>query len=148
MTKGVFAHSIGCMAQYADSLFMEREIEFQTLHPDPDQAGSAAVLLLEIDGVERSEAIGPQTLQVVYHLLAITLADIECLLERNGFHLDNGLVYKLRRALYHYTEETQRANLGCPKGDANCTQKVFVNRYRKREHGCQDDRPEHWRQYL
>ena len=31
---------------------MEREIEFQTLHPNPDQAGSAAVLLLEIDGVE------------------------------------------------------------------------------------------------
>ncbi len=136
------------MEHHADSMFMEREIEFQTLHPDPDQAGSAAVLLLEIDGVHHAEAISPQTLQVVYHLLAITLADIECLLKTNGFHLDNGLVYKIRHALYHYMEETQRANLGCTKGDANCTQKVFVNRYRKREHGCQDDRPEHWRQYL
>jgi len=136
------------MDKHADSLFKEREIEFCTLHPDPDQAGSAAIILVGIEGVHRVEPINPGTLQVAYHLLAITLIDIEQLLEQNGFHLDNGLVYKIRRALHHYTEETQRANLGCPKGDANCTQRVFVNRYRKREHGCQDDRPEHWRHYL
>ena len=136
------------MEHHAERMFIEREIEFQTLHPDPDQAGSAAALLIEIEGVHHAEAITPKTLQVVYHLLAITLADIECVLERNGFHLDNGLVNRIRHALYHYVEDTQRANLGCLKGDANCTQKVFVNRYRKREHGCQDDRPEHWRQYL
>ena len=136
------------MEKHADSLFKVREIVFCTLHPDPDQAGSAAALLVEIDGIQRVEAIDPATLQVAYHLLAITLEDIEWLLEQSGFHLDNGLVYKIRRALQHYTEETQRANLGCPKGDANCTQKVFVNRYRKREHGCQDDRPDAWRRYL
>jgi len=132
----------------AESLFKVREIVFQELHPDPDQAGSAAALLVELEGVDRVEAITPDTVQVAYHLLAITLAQIEGLLESNGFHLDNGLVYKIRRALHHYTEETQRANLGCAKGETNCTQKVFVNRYRKRDHGCQDDRPEHQRRYL
>lgn len=136
------------MHNHADSLFMEREIVFCTLHPDANQAGSAASLLIELEGVHRVEPVNTGTLQIAYHLLAITLADIERLLERSGFHLDNGLVYKIRRALHHYTEETQRANLGCPKGDANCTQKVFINRYLKREHGCQDERPEHWRHYL
>lgn len=136
------------MESDGDSLLKQREIAFCTLHPDPDQAGSAGTLLLEIEGVRRVEVIDAGTLVVHYHLLAICLADIEALLEHNGFHLDNRLMNKIKRALYHYTEETQRANLGCAKGEANCTQKVFVNRYRKREHGCQDDRPEHWRRYL
>ncbi len=136
------------MDDLAEDLIKEREISFCTLHPDPDQAGSAAALLLELDGVHRVEVIDAGTLQIRYHLLVICLIDIEEMLEHNGFHIDNGLMNKVRRALFHYTEETQRANLGCARGEANCTQKVFVNRYRNREHGCQDDRPEHWRRYL
>ena len=131
-----------------EGLYKQREIVFCTLHPDPDQAGSAAALLLEIDGVHKVDVRDKASLEVHYHLLVICLADIEETLERNGFHLDNRLVHKIRRALYNYTEETQRANLGCAKGESNCTQKVFINSYRKREHGCQDDRPDHWRRYL
>jgi hypothetical protein len=136
------------MDNQGDSLQRQREIAFCSLHPDDDQARSAADFLIAIDGVERVDVIDTVNLVVRYHLLVICLADIEGLLELRGFHLDNRLMYKIRRALFHYTEETQRANLGCAKGDANCTQKVFANRYRKREHGCQDDRPEHWRRYL
>ena len=136
------------MEKPVDSLFKRREIAFCTLHPDPDQAGSAAALLLEVDGVESVRVIGNATIEVHYHLLAICLVDIEQTLEARGFHLDNRLVHKIRRALFHYTEETQRANLGCARGESNCTQKVFANQYRKREHGCQDDRPDHWRRYL
>ena len=131
-----------------DSLFKQREIMFCSLHPDPDQAGSATTVLIDIEGIQRVERLHAGAVLVHYHLLVVCLADIECLLEQHGFHLDNGLVYKIKRALYHYTEETQLANMGCPKGDANCTQKVFVNRYRKRDHGCQDERPDHWRRYL
>lgn len=136
------------MDKLGDGLFKEREISFCTLHPDPDQAGSAAALLIELDGVHHVEVLHAGAVQIRYHLLAICLIDIEEVLEKNGFHIDNGLMNKVRRALFHYTEETQRANLGCARGEANCTQKVFVNRYRSREHGCQDDRPEHWRRYL
>lgn len=148
MTGAAFRHSIGAMDQQGDGLLKEREIVFCTLHPDPDQAGSAATLLIEIEGVHQVEVINSGHLQVIYHLHAISLADIEALLQQRGFHLDNRLVYKIRRALQHYTEETQLANLGCGRGESNSTEKVFVNRYRKREHGCQDDRPEHWRRYL
>jgi hypothetical protein len=130
------------------SLFKRREIAFCTLHPDPDQPGSAATLLIDVEGVKRVQVIDKSTLQVHYHLAVICLADIETLLEKNGFHLDYRLVVKIKRALYHYTEETQRANMGCAKGDPNCTEKVFANRYRNRAHGCQDDRPDHWRRYL
>ena len=125
-----------------------REVVFSSLHPDPDQVGSAATMLRGVDGVEKVDILGPGTLKVHYQLIKICLADIEGLLEKQGFHLDNRLLHKLKRALYNYTEETQRANLGVAKGEADSTQKVFVNRYRSREHGCQDDRPEHWRRYL
>ena len=131
-----------------ESLFKRREIVFCTLHPDPDQPGSAAALLLEIEEIDEVLVLDGGTLQVHYHLARICLADIETLLEQKGFHLENGLVQKIKRALFHYTEETQRANMGCAHGDQNCTEKVFVNRYRSRDHGCQDDRPDHWRRYL
>lgn len=136
------------MEETTKDLVKVREIAFCTLHPDTDQASSAAALLMEVDGVQHAEMRQPALVHVSYHLLSICLADIEALLEEHGFHLDNRLVFKIRRALFHYTEETQRANLGCMKGESNCTQKVFVNRYRNRDHGCQDDRPEHWRRYL
>lgn len=136
------------MDTQGSSLFKQREIAFCTLHPDPNQAGSASALLVDIKGIQTVEVISPSSLQISYHLLAICLADIELLLEQSGFHLDNRLTTKIRRALYHYTEETQRANHGCCKSDPNCTQKVFVSRYQKRDHGCQDDRPDHWRRYL
>ncbi|MCB1789368.1 MAG: hypothetical protein KDJ27_07390 [Gammaproteobacteria bacterium] len=136
------------MEKPCESLYKRREIAFCTLHPDPQQARSAATFLGEIKGVSHVEVVHKAAIEVQYLLVAITLAEIEDLLVQNGFHLDNRLMHKIKRALYHYTEDTQRANLGCNKGDPNCTEKVFVNRYRNRDHGCQDDRPDHWRRYL
>jgi hypothetical protein len=136
------------MDKPCEGLYKRREIAFCTLHPDANQPGSAAALLIDIEGIAKASADGNSTLVVEYHLGTISLADIEKLLEARGFHLDNRLMHKVKRALFHYTEETQRANLGCAKADANGTEKVFVNRYRKREHGCQDERPDHWRRYL
>jgi hypothetical protein len=63
-------------------------------------------------------------------------------------HLDGALLLRLRRAMCYYMEETQRANWGCRHGEHNCTKKVFAKRYEVLEHGCRDERPEHWRRYL
>lgn len=136
------------MGDVNDSLIKRREVAFCTLHPDRQQAHSAAAALENVLGVRQLEVPSDALLRVEYHLLEITLADIENLLEARGFHLDNRLIVKLRRALYHYTEETQRANLGCAKGESNCTQKVFATSYKRRDHGCRDERPDHWRRYL
>lgn len=129
-------------------MIKQRDILFHPLHPDPRPARSAALLLNEIDGVEYVEALTETRLQVHYNLHKITLAIIEEALGEVGFHLDNALLIKLKRALYYYSEETERANLGCPACQIKTTREIFVKHYRNREHGCRDPRPEHWRHYL
>jgi hypothetical protein len=136
------------MSEKPDSLNKRREIAFCTLHPDPDQAGTAVALLRDFEGIDEVDRLSTSLLRVSYRIDHICLADVETLLVERGFHLDNSIMQRMRRALIHYTEETQRSNLGCGRGDANCTTKVFINRYRKRDHGCQDERPKHWRRYL
>lgn len=137
------------MSDQADDLIKRREIGFSTLHPDAQPAHSAAAALARIDGIIRVVALDGATLKVEYHLSHICLHDIEGLLESQGYHLDNRLMFKVKRALYRYTEETQRANLGCVKsGESISTQKAFATSYCRRDHGCRDDRPTHWRRYL
>jgi hypothetical protein len=131
-----------------DSLGKQREIAFCTLHPDKDQAGTAAALLQDLEGIDKVERLSAAQIRVHYQIHHVCLADIEALLADRGFHLDNALIHRMRRALVHYMEETQRINMGCGKGSTNCTTKVFINRYRNRDHGCQDERPRHWRRYL
>lgn len=129
-------------------IIKQRQIEFNELHPDPNQAGTAAQLLADIDGVLAATADTGILLSVRYDVLKITLQQIEDALDETGFHLSNKLIYKLRRALFYYTEEVQRANRGLQTADVNCTRKVFVNRYQQLDHALQDPRPEHWRKYL
>lgn len=136
------------MSRERDSLSKQREIAFCNLHPDPDQAGTAAALLSGLDGIDEVERISEMLIRVRYEITHVCMADIEALLADRGFHLDNSLVHRMRRALVHYMEDTQRTNMGCGRGGSNCTTKVFINRYRKRDHGCQDERPKHWRRYL
>jgi len=125
-----------------------REIAFRELHPNANQAQTAAGFLADVDGVLASEPASPTLLRVRYDVLAVTLKEIEDALRELGLHLDNRLMLRLRRALCYYTEETLRANCGCPDGPSNCTRKVFATRYQHMEHGCRDQRPEHWRRYL
>lgn len=136
------------MDKGAQDTVKHREISFNPLHPDPGQAQSAMLLLSDVAGVINLRLLDDTRLQVSYDIRQISLQIIEGALAEVGFHLDNSLLVKLKRALYHYTEEVQRENIGCPKGESNCTQKVFVNRYQQRPHGCRDERPEYWRKYL
>ncbi len=128
--------------------FKNREIPFQEIHPDPSQSATAARFLMDVDGVLATDPTSPILLKVTYDVLITTLQEIEDALTELGLHLDNRLMHRVRRALYYYTEETLRANCGCPRGESNCTQKVFAKRYELIEHGCRDQRPEHWRRYL
>lgn len=125
-----------------------REIVFDTLHPDCEQARTAALSLADVDGVQQVQVISPMALRVTYDLLVVSLEQIEEALDTAGFHLSGKLFYRLRRALCYYSEATQRANAGCANGESNCTRKVFIQRYRQMNHGCRDNRPEYWRRYL
>ena len=130
------------------SLIKHREIRFCPLHHDRSQAHSASLLLADLEGVHRVVPLDPHVMQISYDVSHLTLHMLEEVLNELGFHLDNSLMVKLRRALYYYTEETQRANLGLDGNSAPRNVKVFVQRYAKLRHGCRDERPEHWRNYL
>jgi len=136
------------MESQKQDLIKHREITFQELHPDPNQAQSAALLLGDVKGVHRVNPVSPLLLQISYDLLEVTLEQIEDALREIGLHLDNSLIFRIKRSLYYYSEETQRTNLGCSRGESNCTKKVFAERYKKMNHACRDNRPEHWRRYL
>lgn len=128
-------------------LIKRREIRFCHLHPDPEQARSALLLLSDAEGVVDIKFIDELCLSVSYDVCFLTLKAIEDVLVRLGYHLDNRLLMRMKRALYNYSEETQRANLGTII-ETDTTTKVFVKRYSINYHGCRDKRPEHWRKYL
>lgn len=132
------------------SLIKHREIGFRGPHPDPHQARSALLLLSDVEGVQQTSLLDERRIAISYDIRLLTFVELESALQEVGFHLDNNLLYKLRRALYEYTETTQRANLGLEAKvcTGNCAQKVFVQQYRSRTHGCRDERPQHWRRYL
>ncbi len=125
----------------------QREIHFRSLNPNANDARDAMLLLMEIHGIEDIRALTHDCVQVRYDLRTITLEIIEAGLQEVGFHLDNNLLFKLKRALFYYTEETQLMNLGQLHDQASSTLDVFINCYDQRQHGCRDERPPHLRQY-
>lgn len=135
------------MERDTNTLIKHREIRFCRLHPDAEQAHSASLILSDVEGIHRLHPHEPHILHVSYDITLISLSAIEGGLLDLGFHLDNTLLVKLMRALHYYTEEAEKANIGCP--DGGCADKqVFINRYQRLRHGCRDRRPEHWRNYL
>ena len=138
------------MGEYTPDTEKQREIRFCPLHPDPDQAENACLLLAEWLVIQSSVRVSDRMISIRYDLMDITFTEIAEALVELGFHLDNSLMCKVRRALYAYTEENERANLEArsTRQIANDAQGVFVSRYQKLRHGCRDDRPRHWREYL
>ncbi len=124
-----------------------REISFCVLHPDKSQAHSASLVLDGIDGLDTIRLLSDHTLHVRYDIKIITLQMIEEGLVESGYHLGNSLLIRLKRALFYYTEEIERENLGLSSA-SGVTPQVFINSYRKICHGCRDQRPEYWRNYL
>lgn len=129
------------------ALWKNRIIQFCQFHPDPDQAASAAHWLQGVAGVQTVEPLSPHSLAVSYDLRAISLERIENALDALGYHLDNSLLCKLKRALFYYAEATQRENLAITQEGEVVQREVFINRYQKATHGCRDPQPEYWREY-
>ncbi|MCU7904874.1 MAG: hypothetical protein KZQ76_03300 [Candidatus Thiodiazotropha sp. (ex Epidulcina cf. delphinae)] len=136
------------MGDFPHDLVKYRDIHFAELHPDPNQAGTAAMLLADVDGIVRTTPLTATHLHISYELMQVTLEQIESGLTTMGLHIDNRLLYRLKRALHYYKEDTERANLGCSRGDSKCTRMIFADRYQRMNHKLRDQRPEHWRKYL
>jgi hypothetical protein len=129
-----------------EDIIKHRDIRFCPLHPDPNQAQSALLLLTDAEGIHDIQYVDEICLRVAYDIRLLTLQSLEDVLVHLGFHLENTLLARMMRALYAYTEEAQRANLDCE--DTDTTTMIFVRRYTTNYHGCRDKRPQHWRRYL
>ncbi|WP_455204188.1 hypothetical protein [Kaarinaea lacus] len=135
------------MEPFLEELIKQREIAFCPLHPDHQQAESASLLLVDIHGIHQVRPLSKHILHVQYNLEHICLQFIEQALREVGFHLDNSLFAKLKRAVFYYSEETQLANLGYDHPNSKSTTEIFINRYDQLKHGCRDTRPSHYRRY-
>ncbi len=137
------------MESLSTDFIKTREIHF--LNTDPansdHDAREALRLLLDTPGIEDVRTLNDNCIQVSYDIRQITLQVLEAALEEVGFHLDDSLLIKIKRALFYYTEETQLMNLGYQHDQASSTLDVFVNCYHQRKHGCRDERPEYLRRY-
>lgn len=132
----------------AEDLIKRRELRFCHLHPDPNQAQSALLLLADAEGIHEITLVDELCLFIAYDVRVLTLESIELILTTLGYHLDNRLLSRMRRALYKYSEDTQRDNLGVSADIAENTTQVFIRSYTSHYHGCRDKRPDHWRKYL
>lgn len=126
-------------------LIKRRELRFCHLHPDINQAQSALLLLSDAEGITDINFVDELCLYVSYDVRVLTLQAIENVLIRLGYHLDNRLITRMKRALYTYSEDAQRTNLGCL--EITDTTMVFINRQANGSR-CRDRRPEYWRKYL
>lgn len=120
-----------------------REIVFHEL--PADQALRARELLDGLDSIQASLKDG-WTLVVHYKVTHYTLQGLEKALEAQGFHLDNSLLQKVRRALIYFCENVQRENLAINAPDVK-SQQVFARVYELHPHGDKDETPEEWREY-
>ncbi len=121
-----------------------REIVF---HPmPPGQAERARALLEGLEGLGVSQGPAAHVLVVRYHVCEYTLQGLETALASQGFHLDNSLLSKLRRALAYFCEEVQRRNVAADEPDIK-SQQAFMKVYDHHLHGDRDETPEEWRGY-
>jgi len=131
-------------------LLKHRDVSFRGPGDPGLDAKSALPILGEVTGIHKVKLRDKMTLNLTYDLATITLEQIETALQEVGFHLDNSLICRFRRALYYFTEENERSNRGLSKATCShgCAIKIFAAQYRATKHGCRDSRPEHLRRYL
>jgi len=122
----------------------DREIVFHVL--PSGQVERARVLLEGLDGLVVTTAPDGRRLLVRYHVCEYTLESLEAALADQGFHLDNSLLTKLRRALAYFCENVQRRNVAANEPDLK-SQQAFMKVYERHLHGDRDDTPEEWRFY-
>lgn len=111
-----------------------------------DQAKSAIFLLADVDGVLDLKYLNKQHIIVTYDIRILTLEALLSSLSSVGFELDASLLSKIKNALYAYTEDTLRENLGIV--GSKLTRDIFMGGYQRRSHGCRDLRSMYWRRYL
>ena len=122
-----------------------REIRFRPFPPGQVDQAFRSLRMLKGVKVERGER--GDTLVLQYSVLGFTLEIIETALVDAGFHLDQSLYSKLRRALVYFVEETQRHNLLSPERLIKQSNEVYIQVYDQHLHGDHDETPLELREF-
>jgi len=122
-----------------------RQIRFRPL--PPGQVERALPALRALQGVRVEAGSRPLAVVVRYSILEYSLEVLESALVEAGFHLDQSLYVKLRRALIYFCEETQRHNLLSPERLIKQSNEVYIKAYDHHPHGDHDDTPPELRDY-
>lgn len=116
----------------------------------PDQLPGAVECLAALAGLTVTPDPDRRRLLLRYQLGEHSLEALENHLMDHGFHLDNSLFSKLRRALIHYVEETRWHNHHTPvrltKG-RQASPEAYAQAWERHPHGDHDDTPAEWREY-
>ena len=121
-----------------------REIVFHSM--PAGQAEHALKLLDGLDGLKVALGADRNRVLVHYHICEYTLESLETAIASQGFHLDNRLLSKLKRALAYFCESVQRSNVEANEPDIK-SQHAFIKVYERHLHGDCDETPEEWRDY-
>lgn len=129
----------------SQSCLQHRDIVF---HPfPPEQTVQAARFLNSMAGVEAQVFLAENRLVVSYDMRDYSLRELETRLSDAGFHIENTLLHKIKRALIYYCEEIEQYNRSMPVKNtkANNTAPIYVKIYDEHLHGDHDDTPEELR---
>ena len=124
-----------------NDLIKDREIRFKL--STQDQARKAEQLLKDVPGVESIEAMTSRSLRIRYSVEDLTLQMIEAALREVGFDLDDGLLNRLKRAVFSYCEDALRASIGVEESGSDSTPSLSLP-----QHAVQDPRPHDWHKYV
>lgn len=114
----------------------------------PGQVPEASNFLSRIERLQLEQSHQARAVDVAYDLHHHCLQEIEGALEDHGYHLDNTLMSKMKRALIYYVEETQRHNLDAPHRPLKRSQsEAYTQAWERHPHGDHDDTPPEWREY-
>lgn len=129
---------------FSSDLVKTREICFNIT--PKGQAGHAMLLLTGLAGLEIRLSPHKNAILITYNLSLYILEELESALIAQGFHLDNSLLQKIKRAVIYFSEQVQRENIEEPEREHKSKQ-VFVQSYQHHPHGDHDPTPREWREY-
>lgn len=123
-----------------NDIIKERDIHFAMANGD--QAERAMLLLTGVSGIEAMRVTAAGNLHIRYDVQALTLQMIESALSEVGFRLDDGMLMRLKRAVYSYCEDALRASLGVEQLNAEKPSLILSTET------SHDPRPDNWRNYV
>ncbi len=124
----------------------DRSIQFAKF--PPDQVPEASGDLEKLEDIAVEPHVERHAIGVSYDLQEHSLQELEGSLEDKGYHLDNTLMNKMKRALIYYVEDVQLHNLDAPEKLTKRSQsEAYTHAWERHPHGDHDDTPPEWREY-